>query len=47
VLVVPEENAGTNCFNGVRWVIGENFKDLLINMATPPPSLLGRAFLRM
>ena len=39
MLVVPEENAGTNCFNSVRWVVGyrENCKDLLINKATPPP----------
>ena len=33
--------------SGGLWVIGENYKDLLINIATPPPSLLGRSFLRM
>ena len=33
--------------SGGLWVIVENCNDLLINMATPPPSLLGRAFLRM
>lgn len=33
--------------SGGLWVIGENCKDLIISMATPSPSLLGRSFLRM
>ena len=33
--------------SGWLYDIGENCKDFLISIATPPPSLLGRSFLRM